>query len=94
MYVDPGVQKRKHCQVQPEVCPAPYFKYHPSQRNSESSREAVATEDPNLEELPELGLEVTCFLRGTAENSEEEDEKMSSSQGPSERVLEVGDMEG
>ena len=53
-------------QVWPENCPASYFKYHPSRRNSESNREAVATEGPDLEELPELGLEVTCFLRGSA----------------------------
>ena len=32
--------------------------------------EAVITEDPNLEEPPELGLKVTCFLRGLAENLE------------------------
>ena len=64
--------------MQPEDCPAPYFEYHPSQRNSESGGEAAATEDPDLEELPELGLEVTCFLRGLAENSEEEDKKAPS----------------
>ena len=68
-------QKQMCHQVLPENCPAPYFKYHPSRRNSESNRKTVATEDPNLEELLELGLEVTCFLRGSAENSEEEEEK-------------------
>ena len=50
-------QKRRHCLVQPEDCPAPYFEYHPSQRNLESGGEAVATEDPDLEELLELGPE-------------------------------------
>ena len=54
----------------PEDCHAPYFEYHPSRRNSESRGEVVATEDANLEELTELGPEVTCFLRGSAENSE------------------------
>ena len=81
MYVDPG-QERRHCQVQPEDCPVPYFKYHPSRRNSESSGEEVATEDPDLEEPPELGPEVTCFLRGSAENLEEEDEKVPMPEPP------------
>ena len=63
--------KRRHCQVQPEDCHAPYFEYHPSQRNSESQGEAAAMKDLDLEEMPELGLEVTCFLRGSAENLEE-----------------------
>ena len=75
-------QKRRHHQVQPENCPAPYFEYHPSRRNLESGREAVATEDPDLEELPELGPEVTCFLRGLAKNSEEEEEKAPSPEPP------------
>ena len=79
-------QKRRCCQVQPEDCPAPYFEYHPSQRNSESSGEVAATEDPNLEEPLELGSEVTCFLRGPAENSEEEDEKASSPKPPVEEL--------
>ena len=39
----------------------------------ESGREVMATKDPDLEEPPELGLEVTSFLRGLAENSEEEE---------------------
>ena len=75
-------QKRRCHQVQPEDCPGPNFKYHPSRRNSESGREAVAMEDSNLEEPPELGPEVTCFLRGSAENSEEEDKKVPSSEPP------------
>ena len=41
----------------------------------------MATKDPDLEELPELGLEVTSFLRGLAENSEEE-EKAASPEPP------------
>ena len=75
-------QKRRCCQVQPENCPAPYFEYHPSRRNSESGREAVATEDPNLEKPLELGPKVTCFLRGSAENIEEEEEKEPSPEPP------------
>ena len=56
--------------MQPESCQAPYFKYHPSRRNSESSKEAIeATKDPDLGEPLELGPEVTCFLRGLAKNS-------------------------
>ena len=42
----------------------------------------MATEDPNLEELPELRPEVTCFLRGSAENLEEDDEKAPSPKLP------------
>ena len=68
--------------MQPESCLAPYFEYHPSRRNSESSGEARATEDPDLEELPELEPEVACFLRGSAENSEEEEEKAPSPKPP------------
>ena len=75
-------QKRSCHQVWPGGCPAPYFKYQPSRRNSESGREAAATEDLDLEEPPELGPEVTCFLRGSAENSEEEDEKVPSPKPP------------
>ena len=37
----------------------------------------MATEDPDLEEPLELGLEVTCFLRGLAKNSEEEEKAPS-----------------
>ena len=66
-------QKRRHCQMQPGSCPASYFEYNPLWRNSESSREVMATEDPDLEEPLELGLEVTSFLRGSADNSEEEE---------------------
>ena len=61
-----------------EDCHAPYFKYHPSQRSSESGGEAAATEDFDLEELPELEPEVTCFLRGSTESSGEEDVKAPS----------------
>ena len=70
-------QKRMCHQTQPESCPAPYFKYNPSRRNSESSREVMATKDADLEEPLELGLEVTSFLRGSAENSEEEEKAPS-----------------
>ena len=48
----------------------------------------AATEDHNLEELPELGLEVTCFLRRSAENSEEEDKKAPSPNSPVEELQE------
>ena len=75
-------QKRRHWQVWPEDCHAPYFEYHPSRRNLESKGEAAATEDPNLEEPLKLVLEVTCFLRGLAENSKEEDEKVPSPEPP------------
>ena len=57
----------------PEDHPTPY---QPSRKNSESSEEVAATKDPDLEEPQELGLEVTCFLRGSIENSEEEEKKV------------------
>ena len=41
----------------------------------------AAVEDPNLEEPLELGPEVTCFLRGSAKKSEEE-EKVPSPKPP------------
>ena len=41
----------------------------------------MATKDPDLEELLKLRPEVTCFLRGSAENSEEE-EKVPSPKPP------------
>ena len=62
--------------MQPEECHAPYFEYHPSGQSSESRGEVAATEDFNLEELLELGPEVTCFLQGSAESSEEENVKV------------------
>ena len=46
----------------------------------------MATEDPDLEEPLELGLEVTCFLRGLAENLEEEDKKAPSPEPPVKEV--------
>ena len=78
-------QKRRHHQMQHKSCPAPYFEYNPSQRNSESGGEVMATEDPDLEEPPELGPEVTSFLRGLAENSEEE-EKVPSPKPPAKEL--------
>ena len=78
--------KRRHCQVQLEDCHAPYFKYHPSQRSLESKEDVVATEDLNLEELPELGLEVTCFLQGSAKSLEEENMKVPSPEPPIEKL--------
>ena len=80
-------QKRRHHQMWSESCLAPYFKCHPSRRNSESGREAMATKDPDLEEPLELGLEVGYFLIGSAENSEEE-EKAPSPEPPVEELCE------
>ena len=72
--------------MQPEDCCASYFEYHPSWRSSESWGEVVATEDPNLEELLELGPEVTCFLRGSAESLEEENKRAPSPEPPVEKL--------
>ena len=70
----------------PEDCHTPYFKYHPSWRSLESQGDAVATEDLNLVEPPELGLEVTCFLQGSAESLEEENMKAPSPKPPIEEL--------
>ena len=72
--------------MQPEDYCAPYFEYHPSQRSLESRGEAVATKDLNLEEPLELGLEVTCFLQGSAENLGEENVKVPSLKPPIEEL--------
>ena len=42
--------------------------------------------DFNLEALPELGLEVDCFLQGPAKSLEEEDKRMSSPEPPVEEL--------
>ena len=79
-------QKRRHCQVQLEDCCAPYFKYHPSWRGSKSEEDEEVPEDFNLEDLLELGLEVTCFLWGPVKSSEEENVKMPSPKPPIEEL--------
>ena len=79
-------QKRRCCQVQLEDCHAPYFKYHPSWRGSESKGDMEAMEDFNLEDLPELGPEVICFLQGSVESSEEENMEMPSHLPPIEAL--------
>ena len=72
----------------PEDCHAPYFEYHPSWRGSESKGNVEATEDFNLEESPELGLEVACFLQEPAKSLEEENVKMPSPKPPIEELEE------
>ena len=58
-----------------EDCCTPYFEYHPSPRSLEPGGEAAAIEDPDLEEPPEMGPEVTCFLQGSAKSLGEENVK-------------------
>ena len=79
-------QKSRCCQMQPEDWHAPYFKYHPPQRNSESGGEEAATKDPNLEEPLELGLEVTCFLQGSVKSLGEENMRAPSPEPPVEEL--------
>ena len=66
-------QKRRHHWVQLGGCPTPY---HPSRKSPESSEGAATTEDLDLGEPLKMEPEVACFLRGSMENSEEEDEKV------------------
>ena len=79
-------QKKMCHQVQLEDCHAPYLEYHPSWRGSESKGDMEAIEDLNLEEPPELGLEVTSFLQEPAESSEGEDMKAPSPEPPIEEL--------
>ena len=64
--------------MQLEDCCASYFEYHPSQRGSESEGNEEAPKDFTLDDPPELGPEVDCFLQGPVESSEEENMKMPS----------------
>ena len=59
---------RRHCLIQLEESPAPYFKYNPPWRNPASEEDEEALLDFNMEALPELGLEVNCFLQGLAKS--------------------------
>ena len=74
--------KRRCCQVWPEDCHAPYFKYNPPLRSLEPEGEEAATEDVNLGEPPELELEVTYFLQGLAKSLREENVKAPSPEPP------------
>ena len=78
MYIDPGGGRGGTTRCNWRTALHPILNITPPKGTQESRGEAAATEDPNLEEPLELGLEVTCFLRGSAENSEEKDEKMPS----------------
>ena len=66
-------QNRRCCQVQLEDCHAPYFKYHPSWRVSESKEDEEASG-------------VNCFLWRSVESSEEENVKMPSPRPPIEEL--------
>ena len=78
----------------PKDCHAPYFKYHPSQRVSESEEDEEAPEEFNFEDPPELKPEVDCFLWWPVESSEEENVKNALPQTSHRRIGEVGDLEG
>ena len=62
--------------------PCPLFWISSLQKELRVWGEVAATEDPNLEEQPEMGPEVTCFLRGLAENLEEDDKKVPPPEPP------------
>ena len=63
--------------MQPEKSHAPYFKYHPPWRGTESEEDEEAPMDFNLEALPELGLEIDHFLQRPAKSLGEEDGRIS-----------------
>ena len=74
--------KRKHHQVWPEDCLAPYYEYNPPVRSLEPGGEEAATKDLNLGEPPELEMEVAYFLQGSAESLGEENMKVPSPKPP------------
>ena len=73
-------------EVQLEDCHAPYFEYYPSQRGSESDGKEETPKDFDLEDPPELGLEVNCFLQGPVKSSDKENMKMPSPKPPTEEL--------
>ena len=77
----------------PEDCHAPYFKYHPSQRFSESAEDKEAREEFDLEDPPELTLEVDSFLWGPVKSSEEEATKVPSPKPLIEELEKMGHLE-
>ena len=71
--------------MQPEESPAPFFEHSPPWRgpgSGEDEEAKLALLDFDLEALPELGLEVDCFLQELAGSSEEEDGNRSSPEPP------------
>ena len=66
-------EKRRCHQVQFEDPPAPNC---PSGQRMESGEEATTTEGSDLEEPPELGLEVASFLRGSLGTSKDKGNMM------------------
>ena len=57
---------------------APYFEYQPPWRDLESVEDKETPVDFDLGAPPQLGLEVNCFLQGSAKSSVEEDKKAPS----------------
>ena len=58
--------------------PCPLLQISPFPEGSESEGNEKVPEDFNLEDLPELGPEVDCFLWGPVKGSDEENMKISS----------------
>ena len=77
-----GWNRRCH-QVWLEEGPAPFFQYSPPWRGPGSEEEAkLPLLDVNLEDLPELGPEVDCFLQELVGSLEEENRDKSSPEPP------------
>ena len=75
--MDPGGGRGGAARCSLRTAQPPTSNITPPEGTQESSREAMATEDPDLEEPLEWGPEVACFLRGSPENSEEEEKAPS-----------------
>ena len=85
MYANTGGRRGGTTRCDLRTAVAPIVNITPP-KGTQSPGVALATKDPNLEEPPELGPEVTCFLRGSTENSEEEDERAPSPEPPVEEL--------
>ena len=78
--------------MQLEESHAPYFEYHPPWRDPESEENEEASMDFDLGVLAELGLEVSCFLQGSAKSWRRR-RGGCPPQTPSGRVGKLGDLE-
>ena len=86
MHMDPEGRNRGTARCDLRTALPPTLNTTPSEGTWESSREAVATKDPILEELPELGPEVTCFFQRVSQELRRGRRKGALYRTPSERA--------